>query len=376
MLKVGFFKHRSRHRAGDWVEVKSAQEIMATLDEKGRLERLPFMPEMLQYCGRRFRISKIAHKTCDTIKTYHNRRITSSVHLEGLRCDGEAHGGCEAGCLLFWKEAWLQPISRRNLPAVWTKQAPPIPSSGKIPSSDYKQVALALNTKKRALEKDSTAERYRCQATEIFKASTPLHWWDPRQYVRDLSSGNIQLHNFILAAVIALRNMVTRRLHWRLRTYPYMPGRARMKTPTEVLNLQPGELVEVRSKKEIMQTINAERKNRGLAFDVEMFAYCGRRFRVLRRVEKIINDRTGSMIRIPTACFILDGVTCGGCRSRNRLFCPRSIYPYWHEIWLKRVGEIKRPESIIASYTGNPVGHCAKLHADTSAPVKATQSQR
>ena len=35
-------------RAGEWVEVRSREEIVATLDEDARLEDLPFMPEMLQ----------------------------------------------------------------------------------------------------------------------------------------------------------------------------------------------------------------------------------------------------------------------------------------------------------------------------------------
>ena len=35
---------------------------------------------------------------------------TSAVHLE-TRCDGSAHGGCQASCLLFWKDAWLKPVS-------------------------------------------------------------------------------------------------------------------------------------------------------------------------------------------------------------------------------------------------------------------------
>jgi hypothetical protein len=33
--------------------------------------------------------------------------MTDTVHLSDLRCDGSAHAGCQAGCLLFWKEAWL-----------------------------------------------------------------------------------------------------------------------------------------------------------------------------------------------------------------------------------------------------------------------------
>jgi hypothetical protein len=42
------------------------------------------------------------------------------------------------------------------------------------------------------------------------------------------------------------------------------------------------------------------------------------------------------MMHMPNACIILDGVTCSGCLSQDRLFCPRSIYPYWREIWLER----------------------------------------
>src|SRR5438105_7089844 len=101
-------------RAGDWVEVRSAAEILATLDKRGRLDALPFMPEMLQYCGKRFRVIKTAHKTCDTIGTYKGRSMVNAVHLEGLRCDGEAHGGCQARCLLFWKEQWLKPVTKRE----------------------------------------------------------------------------------------------------------------------------------------------------------------------------------------------------------------------------------------------------------------------
>jgi hypothetical protein len=33
--------YRSGLRAGDWVEVRSAYEILATLDEQGRLNALP-----------------------------------------------------------------------------------------------------------------------------------------------------------------------------------------------------------------------------------------------------------------------------------------------------------------------------------------------
>ena len=54
-----------RLRAGDWVEVRSKDEILQTLDKNGRLDEMPFMPQMFQYCGMRFKVRKRAHKTCD-----------------------------------------------------------------------------------------------------------------------------------------------------------------------------------------------------------------------------------------------------------------------------------------------------------------------
>jgi hypothetical protein len=44
------------YHAGDWVEVRSKEEILRTLDVRGRLDDLPFMPQMFQYSGQRFRI--------------------------------------------------------------------------------------------------------------------------------------------------------------------------------------------------------------------------------------------------------------------------------------------------------------------------------
>ena len=109
------------------------------------------------------------------------------------------------------------------------------------------------------------------------------------------------------------------------------------KTPAVLLDLQPGEIVQVKSKAEILTTLDKNNKNRGLLFDVEMLPFCGGRYRVVQRVEKILDERSGRMMKLPNPCVILEGAVCGGCLSSRRLFCPRSIYPYWHEIWLRRV---------------------------------------
>ena len=116
--------------------------------------------------------------------------------------------------------------------------------------------------------------------------------------------------------------------------YPFVEGKAKGETPRILLNLQPGEIVEVKSKEEIFETLDERDRTRGLRFDSEMLKYCGRRGKVLRKVEQIIDEQTGKMLHIKGDCIILDGVICTGDYHRS---CPRSIYPYWREIWLKRV---------------------------------------
>ena len=317
-------------RAGDWVEVLSAPEILATLDDAQSLEGLPFMPEMLQYCGRRFRVYKSAHKTCDTIGTYAIRRMSGAVHLEGLRCDGEAHAGCQAGCLLYWKEAWL----KRTKPGPATTDEPRSTSTGGV-----EWAVLMKGT--RVPTNPGEAERFRCQATDLLKFTTEVRRrgrWDPRLYIKDLTSGNVTLAEFVKYGLFAMVNAFTER--WLGYRYPHLCGRAGKQTPTAKLDLQAGEFVRVRSRDEIMATLGPNMKNRGLHFDVEMAPFCAMGSeRVLTRVERIVDEKTGLLVELPNPCLILDGVTCSGLLSSSRMFCPRNIYPFWREVWLERVDD-------------------------------------
>src|SRR5437868_6800647 len=90
-------------RRGDLVEVRTPAEILETLDGDGMVDGMPFMPEMAAYCGRRFLVDARADKVCDTAMHTGSRKVHDSVMLADLRCDGSAHGGCQAECRLFWK---------------------------------------------------------------------------------------------------------------------------------------------------------------------------------------------------------------------------------------------------------------------------------
>lgn len=349
-------------KIGELVEVRGEEEILATLDERGRLDSLPFMPEMLQYCGQRMRVYKLAMKACDSISNTGMYRMERAVHLTGARCDGAAHGGCLAGCLLYWKEAWLKrvdpnepetapaPVPATEAPAAVAPAAAvaagPAGRNGEAPRCTRDLLLVAT----RAEQQDDSGEAiYSCQATEMPRAaSVHISAWDVRQYVRDVGSGNAKalpmLRSLLIMTYNKYQKVSKRVLPRRLlinggESFRFVRGTVEGKTPKEVLDLQPGELVEIKSKEEILATLDNTGHNRGLRFDVEELRYCGTRARVLRHVNRIVDEGTGKIIRLPNDCVILEGVICPGDYHQ---YCPRSIYPFWREIWLRRVEEPPR----------------------------------
>jgi hypothetical protein len=306
---------RSFYRAGDVVEIRSEREILATLDSDGKLDGVPFMPEMAHYCGRRFRVYRRADKVFLDHHFYVGR-LKGTVLLEGVRCDGASHGGCQMGCLTFWKEAWLKPLDPAEATAD-TDVGECTPPKGALPAVNGRRSCRA-------------GDRYGCQATELIRATSRLPWWDVRQYVRDVTSGNMTIGQ-LGRMLLLLGNNMLRRIQRRER-FGAVHGEQE-ETTNGRLNLQQGELVEVKSKSDIEATLDKRGRTRGLGFAPEMLNFCGRRFRVASRVERIIIEWTGQMRPIADTV-ILEGVTCDGASRRG---CPRDCYQLWREAWLKRV---------------------------------------
>jgi hypothetical protein len=193
----------------------------------------------------------------------------------------------------------------------------------------------------------------------IYDATEPLAWWDVRQYVLDVVTGNCSPGRVLKVLCLAsLRNVgrVVRPvpilrgayavfdewMHLRLsgRGMPSLFATTKPcpKTPTGRLGLHPGELVRIKSKAEIEATLDAKGLNRGLSFDPEEMApYCGRVVRVRASVTKIIDEMTGEMRYMKQPCITLEGVVCQSEYARCRLNCPRAIPSYWRELWLERV---------------------------------------
>jgi hypothetical protein len=94
------------------VEVKSREEIAATLDYAGRNRGLEFTQEMEKYCGGKMKVLRRVDKMIIE-KTGKMRQIANTVLLEGANCDGRAHGGCPRNCYCLFREIWLRRVGTR-----------------------------------------------------------------------------------------------------------------------------------------------------------------------------------------------------------------------------------------------------------------------
>ena len=308
---LGGYMSHARLRCGDLVEVRTPDEIGQTLDADGALEHLPFMPEMLEFCGQRFRVSRRALVVCIYAPgTPLGFDADDVVTLDGVRCSGVAHDGCQKSCVIFWREAWLRKVEDKAV----------------LPEVDLQSVERL-----RARLKVSTGPNtYFCQASELRKATHSLSKWERLgRCLSGFRAGNFN-------AVQTAKSNITW-LYWSIRkkflgVYP----RGRSGSATESLNLQPGEWVEVKSMPSIIETLNARGMNRGLLFSTDMRLLCGQRRRVKGRLDKIIVDGTGRMRDLRNTVY-LEGSTCGCSYMGFGMYgCSRCELTYWREIWLRR----------------------------------------
>lgn len=292
---------------GDLVEVRSPTEILATLDAQGTLDNLPFMPEMLAFCGKQFRVTAQAFKSC--VDDGEMRQFDDAVFLEEVRCDGSSHASCDRGCLIFWKSAWLK---KPGTPTNGHKRA------SEISARDLSALAV-------------TSGQFFCQSSEILKASKPLPWWQPRQYLWDLKYNRAPASLATKSLLIAVYNKLAAR--FRLQSWRAVTGSATNGNGFKPLNLQPGETVRVKPLEQIRATLDADGRNHKMLFAPAMADYCGQLMTVRDRVENIVLETTTRQRKIKDTV-VLEGAVCDGVCHR---LCPRKSLLFWRECWLERV---------------------------------------
>jgi hypothetical protein len=316
-------------RRGDRVRLRSLAEIEATLDVEGRTDALPFMREMLSLQDRTFCVDARADKTCDTINMAGcSRKMSDTVHLAGVRCDGSAHGGCQALCLLFFKEQWLERV----------------PAEGAEARTTSEPVEETRLTDRLDAYADAGPGHYRCQATQLLEATSKLK--GNSHYLTDLRTNNVDLRKFFKGIAFAAVNRYQQFSYYHFpkalllndgHRIPDMRGTVRNEAWPEASaeEFAPGTLVEVRGEEEIKATLDDDQRNRGLWFDEEMTSLFGKRGRVLYKVERLIDEKTGRMLRIRKDLYVVDGMV--SCEGVFHKLCSRKAIAMLRASWLRRV---------------------------------------
>ncbi|GAA1173226.1 hypothetical protein GCM10009664_45480 [Kitasatospora gansuensis] len=98
----------SAFSAGDWVRVKDADAVRATLDGRDRHRGLWFTASQWSYCGRTYQVEHVVRRMVDD--HYRMRRLSATTSLRGATCLGaDRSEGCGLACALLFRDEWLEP---------------------------------------------------------------------------------------------------------------------------------------------------------------------------------------------------------------------------------------------------------------------------
>ncbi len=181
----------------------------------------------------------------------------------------------------------------------------------------------------------------RCQLIDLVDMDNPryLRWWRqvevrmsplvasldarlPRGVARTRKRGVSRLKS-VLGGLVKPRRPASRRE--RTRDAPrHGPPR-----------LVPGDLVRVKSLEAVEKTLDARGMCGGLSFMPVQRHYCGKTFRVLKRVETFLDERDFRVKRLKRVV-LLEGVTCDGSPLEPDA-CDRTCFLFWKEAWLEKV---------------------------------------
>jgi hypothetical protein len=190
------------------------------------------------------------------------------------------------------------------------------------------------------LKVKSDEHRYFCQSTELLRSTEDF----PPGAHRRARIALTEIRNGDLGILQSLQLLAVFLWQKALRTIgcdSWLRG-SQMRTPTQSLNLRPGELVRVKSRAQIVQTLDHRGFNRGTSICYEMMRCCGREAEVRYRVDRLINERTGVMREIADTVTLSSMRGCGSLGEECLCYgepgdCPRGELMYWREIWLERV---------------------------------------
>ena len=110
----------------------------------------------------------------------------------------------------------------------------------------------------------------------------------------------------------------------------------RKRKSSSVHQYKVGDVVRIRSKENILKTLDYINKIEGCLFMEQMWEYCGSKFIVIKFVNNFFDEHKYKMFKTHSPLYILDGLICNGVVDTFDHRCDHSCYFLWHEKWLEK----------------------------------------
>lgn len=129
-----------------------------------------------------------------------------------------------------------------------------------------------------------------------------------------------------------LKQAYSTSIRWRGDSSP----QAMAKDFAPAIPLAQGDLVRVRSREEILSTLDPFKELKGCAFLADMYQYCGTEQRVLRSMRHFMDERDYKLKKA-RGVILLENIICKGTPTFGE--CDRCCFLFWREEWLERIPE-------------------------------------
>lgn len=100
--------------------------------------------------------------------------------------------------------------------------------------------------------------------------------------------------------------------------------------------LREGDRVRVRPAEYIRATLDDKGCLKGCGFGLGQYQYCGKEFRVIRRVDNFFDEARTRMLKARNMV-LLDGVYCDGSSVKWTQGCQRMCFYFWRTEWLEKI---------------------------------------
>ena len=104
----------------------------------------------------------------------------------------------------------------------------------------------------------------------------------------------------------------------------------------EVFELNEGDKVQIRSKKEIQDLLAGNKVYKRCPFNYEMFDHCGNQYTVLKIVHYFYDEVKQKLCKCKDLV-VLDGVVCSGKKNLYLTRCDLNCFFFWHKDFLNKL---------------------------------------